>query len=48
MAAPQVWSKVSEKFAYDLGAADQQVQLYKVTGMSLTLKGKVRKVLRRR
>lgn len=45
MASQQIWSKVSDKFAYILLLRDQEVQLFKVSGMSLTLKGKVRKVL---
>jgi len=45
MASQHIWSKVSEKFAYILVLRGQEVQLFKVTGMSLTLKGKVKKVL---
>jgi len=41
----QIWSKVSDKFAYILVLRGQDVSLLKVTGMSMMLKGKVRKVL---
>lgn len=45
MGSQQIWSKVSEKFAYILVLRGQEVHLFKVTGMSMLLKGKVRKVL---
>ncbi len=45
MGSQQIWSKVSDKFAYILVLRGQDVSLNKVTGMSLMLKGKVRKVI---
>jgi hypothetical protein len=45
MAPQHIWSKVSEKYAYILVLRGPEVQLFKVSGMSLTLKGKVKKVM---
>jgi hypothetical protein len=41
----QIWSKTYEKWAYILILRGQEVHLLKVTGMSLTLKKKVKGVL---
>ncbi|HEX8202902.1 MAG TPA: hypothetical protein VF590_20670, partial [Isosphaeraceae bacterium] len=45
MESQQIWSRVQEKFASILVLRGPEVHLLKVTGLSLTLKSKVQRVL---